>query len=61
MEIHGIRPELQPAALAKASENKANDNVKKEEAVGTNHDAPGIVQEHDSSEVIIGSLINIKG
>ena len=63
MDIHGIRPELQPAVLAeKASEVRQNETLNIEatqEAVGANHDAPGVDQAVDSSAITgLGTSLN---
>lgn len=63
MEIHGIRPELQPSALAQhASQNQqaqVNEEVVKE-AVGANHDAPGADEAVDTSAITgLGTSLNI--
>jgi len=64
MEIHGIRPELQPSALAEQASQKQQANVVNEEvvkqAVGANHDAPGADEAIDSSAITgLGTSLNI--
>ena len=62
MEIHGIRPEFQPSAQAQASQNASQQALKEEvvdQAVGANHDAPGIDQADASSVTGLGGYLNI--
>jgi len=57
MDIHGIRPELQPSALLeKANEKAALEETK--EAVGANHDAPGVDEVDTSAITGLGSNID---
>ena len=63
MAIHGIRPELQPTALAEKAAQKAevevNNEEIKQELVGSNHDAPGVDQATDSSALTgLGTTLN---
>jgi len=61
MEIHGIRPELQPSALAEQASLKQQTQVLNEEvikeAVGANHDAPGA----DEAAVDTSALTGLGG
>jgi len=64
MEIHGIRPELQPSALAEQALQKQQSNVVNEEivkeAVGANHDAPGADEAVNTSAITgLGTSLNI--
>jgi len=63
MDIHGIRPELQPSALAEQASQKQQANVLNEEivkeAVGANHDAPGADQVDSSAITGLGQSLNI--
>ena len=64
MEIHGIRPELQPSALAaQASQKQQTEILNQEvvkEAVGANHDAPGADEAINTSAITgLGTSLNI--
>ena len=62
MDIHGIRPELQPNAIAQASQNASQEAVNKEviqEAVQANHDAPGVDEVDTSAITGLGGSLNI--
>ena len=63
-EIHGIRPELQPAALLEQSAQRSaaqaqTQDVAIEDAVGENHDAPGVDQADVSAITGVGSNLNV--
>ena len=62
MQIHGIRPELQPSAIAQASQNAAQETLNQEvvqQAVQTNHDAPGVDEVDTSAITGLGTSLNI--
>jgi len=67
MQIHGIRPELQPSAIAQASQNAAQDTLSQntlnekivQQAAQTNHEAPGVDEVDTSAITGLGTSLNI--
>jgi len=64
MDIHGIRPELQPSAVAQGLQNTSQETLNQEvvqEAVQrSNHDAPGIDEVDTSAITGLGGSLNIR-
>jgi len=62
MELHGIRPELQPSAIAQTSQSASQEALNElvvEQTLNTNHDAPGIDEVDTSAITGLGGSLNI--
>jgi len=62
MQIHGIRPELQPSAIAQASQSASQEALSQEvvqEAAKVNHNAPGVDEVDTSAITGLGGILNI--